>query len=273
VLWFAIFLQLFLILGVLHTLASDAIAMHRFQISVFGAIAIVFAVIGVNQGIFTSEASLDAMSAGWLLLAIVDILWTLYFTSEEDSLQLHVFNSMGTGGLSPPSRRRRAGRGASMNIAASGGNGYTGSYAGGGIGPNDFDTKIGPGGIGAPMSTRSNGSIGGGSVGAGPRTTTGGSLTNVPTGDNIGAMSPLMGSGNAGVGAGGGLSPANTEQPEFPYRAKALYDYNASPDDANELSFKKGDLLEVHDKSGKWWSVKTPGGDLKIAPSNYLQLQ
>ena len=33
-LWFAIFLQLFLILGVLHTLASDAIAMHRFQISV-----------------------------------------------------------------------------------------------------------------------------------------------------------------------------------------------------------------------------------------------
>jgi len=275
VLWFGIFLQLFLILGVLHTLASDAIAMHRFQISVFGAVAIVFAVIGVNQGIFTSEPSLDAMSAGWLLLAIVDILWTLYFTSEEDSLQLHVFNSMGTGGLSPPSRRRRAGRGASMNMAASGGNGYTGSYAGGGIGPNDFDAKIGGGGaIGAPMSTRSNGSIGGGSVGAGQRTTMG-SLTNVApaTGDNIGASSPLMGSGNAGVGAGGGLSPANTEQPEFPYRAKALYDYNASPDDANELSFKKGDLLEIMDKTGKWWSVKTANGDLKIAPSNYLQLQ
>ncbi|EEB94385.1 hypothetical protein MPER_06811, partial [Moniliophthora perniciosa FA553] len=60
-LWFAIFLQLFLILGVLYTLASDSIAMHRLQISVFGAVAIVFSVQGVNQGIFSGIGSLEAM--------------------------------------------------------------------------------------------------------------------------------------------------------------------------------------------------------------------
>jgi hypothetical protein len=43
------------------------------QISVFGAVAIVFAVLGVNQGIFTHMGALNAMAAGWLVLAIVDV--------------------------------------------------------------------------------------------------------------------------------------------------------------------------------------------------------
>ncbi|EJC98677.1 uncharacterized protein FOMMEDRAFT_23494 [Fomitiporia mediterranea MF3/22] len=284
VLWFAIFLQLFLILGVLHTLASDSIAMHRFQISVFGAIATVFAVFGVDMGIFSGESSLDAMGAGWLILAIVDILWVLYFTSEEDSLTLHIFNSMGTGGLSPPSRRRRGGRGQSMHMA---GNGYTGSYAGGGIGPGDvpYDTKIGSGvGMDMNMNARSNGSLGptgGASIGAATRSLgptgsiSGVQSTGVP--DTVGASSPLMGSGNAGVGAGGGMSSPEPSAaidsavvPEF--RAKALYAYKASPDDANEISFDKNDILEILDKQGKWWQAKKADGSVGIAPSNYLQL-
>lgn len=214
--------------------------MHRSQISTFGSVAIVFAVIGVNQGIFSGTSSLDAMAAGWLLLSVVDILWVLYFTSEEDSLMLHVFNSMGTGGLSPPSRRRRGGRGTSMHM---GGNGYTGSYAGGGIGPNDvpYDTKVGGGMGGMGMGTRSNASIGGGggSITAANRSIgpagsiTGAQSAGVPAAaDNIGANSPLMGSGNAGVGAGGGLSsPERSSNPEttaggaesYSYKAKALY--------------------------------------------------
>jgi SHO1 osmosensor len=73
-LWFAIWLQLFLIIGIIYTLASDTIAMHRFQIVAFGSFVIVFAVIGVNQSIFSNLASLNALAAGWLILAIVDIL-------------------------------------------------------------------------------------------------------------------------------------------------------------------------------------------------------
>jgi SHO1 osmosensor len=48
--------------------------MHRFQIVAFGSFVIVFAVIGVNQSIFSNLASLNALAAGWLILAIVDIL-------------------------------------------------------------------------------------------------------------------------------------------------------------------------------------------------------
>jgi SHO1 osmosensor len=240
--WFGIFLQLFLTLGVLHTLASDSIAMHRFQISVFGAIAIVMAVITVSNSIFTGRAALDAMAAGWLIIAIVDILWVIYFTSEEDSLAFHLFNSMGTGGLTPPSRRRRT-RGAS-NIGT---NGYAANYSpGGGIGSHDipYDSANKMGGIGTGPGVRSQNSfVGGASMDGAPRSlgpAAGvGSVHSTPNpaqvslsgpDNSMGPGSPLMGPGAAGVGAGGGtggspnMPEANPGGPEaYVYKAKALY--------------------------------------------------
>lgn len=100
--------------------------------------ALVFSVIGVNQGIFTNVPSLEAMAAGWLLLAITNILWVLYFTSEENSLSLYIFNYFGTGGLSGPGRNgfRPGGR---LMAGSPGGNMESGSAAGyssgGGVGP------------------------------------------------------------------------------------------------------------------------------------------
>ena len=31
-------------------------------------------------------------------------------------------------------------------------------------------------------------------------------------------------------------------------------------DDPNELSFKKGDVLEILDKTGKWWEARKEDG-------------
>ncbi|KAN0100417.1 hypothetical protein V8E55_000401 [Tylopilus felleus] len=287
--WFAIFLQLFLILGVIHTLATDSIAMHRFQISTFGAVAIVFAVISVNYSIFSGRAALDAMAAGWLILAIVDILWVLYFTSEEDSLALHLFNSLGTGGLTPPSRRRRT-RGPSVHMAS---NGYAANYsAGAGIGSQDipYDPASKTSGTIGPAAVRSQNSfVGGGSIdgvppriGAAPPGSTHGTpvpppgqLTNP---DQNAATSPLIGSGVAGVGAGNAPTASTASQDptpapdSFTYKAKALYAYTASPDDPSEISFVKGEILDIVDKQGKWWQARKVDGTVGIAPSNYLQI-
>jgi hypothetical protein len=34
----------------------------------------------------------------------------------------------------------------------------------------------------------------------------------------------------------------------------------ASPDDPNELSFTKGEILDILDKQGKWWQAKKSDG-------------
>ena len=89
---------------------------------------------------------------------------------------------------------------------------------------------------------------------------------NETTYSNVSQTAPST--GFAGVGTGGvpeGAAPRLQ-------RAEALYSYKASEDDPTEISFNKGDILEIVDSSGKWWQAYRPNGELGIVPSNYLQM-
>ncbi|KAI9346689.1 hypothetical protein BD770DRAFT_370291 [Pilaira anomala] len=55
-------------------------------------------------------------------------------------------------------------------------------------------------------------------------------------------------------------------------QATALHDYQGSPDDPNELSFSKNEVLDILDKRGNWWQARKRDGSTGIVPSNYVSL-
>lgn len=87
-------------------------------------------------------------------------------------------------------------------------------------------------------------------------------------GDGYGTNAQPMGNYGSNQQHGGNVHIPT----EYAFKAKALYAYEANQDDPNELSFAKGDTLDIVDNKGKWWQARKEDGTVGIAPSNYLQI-
>ena len=100
--------QTFLILGIVVSLETDTVHYYRHTFTAFSSIVVVFAVIGVDRNVyFPVDRAERALSAGWLITAIVDLLWVGYFTLEVDSAVLKFVDRFGgAGGISGARARR-----------------------------------------------------------------------------------------------------------------------------------------------------------------------
>ncbi|KAF2758335.1 high osmolarity signaling protein sho1 [Pseudovirgaria hyperparasitica] len=244
--WWAVVYQFFCISGVFFVEATDtAFTYHVAIVGSLGA-ALVMTTASVNSLVYNPNGAIEAAAAGFILLSMVNIVWMLYYGSQPgaahkayvDSFSLH------------KAGQSRASRSASQAFGTRPDTSITNPppqmYTSAQL--NGFETSSPVSGFpgGAPGQDRSS------QARFGPTTT-----------NPMQNMSPTDGT-NDNNEAGGNV--------EYPYRAKAIYSYEANPDDVNEISFQKHDILEVSDVSGRWWQAKKPNGETGIAPSNYLIL-
>ncbi|UZJ57105.1 hypothetical protein CBS101457_006425 [Exobasidium rhododendri] len=287
-LWFAIFLELFLILGIAVVIVTDSVAFARFQISTFLAVALVFSVFGIDQGIYSNNGGRNASTAGWFILTIINIIWLFFFTSEEDGMISNLLSGLGNGRLGGAGSRGVQGNGGisrangtSVNNGSGFGNSYQGGHGGTGggyqptygQGPSAADVTMNAqksgyvGGAGSIRSAHNNAApvIAGGIAGS-----TVGKSDYGHTSDAGRAASPSSANKQSAPTTVEGAS--GEPMPGYGYRARALYAYQANADDPTEISFSKGEVLDIVDNSGKWWQARKPNGETGIVPSNYMQV-
>jgi SHO1 osmosensor len=246
--WWTLVFMFFCIAGVTVTVASDAERTYHVAIVGFLAAGLVFTTSSVNSLVYSPVAPFEAAAAGYILLSMIAIVWIFYYGSQPQASHRAFVDSYALHKEHPGSRSSRP-------IS----NGYTNRpetqtanippqmYTSAQL--NGFETS-------SPVS-----GYPGGPAGANGRNSSApqfGGMNN----NNNNVSTPTN-------------DEANNQQEasiEYPYRAKAIYSYEANPDDANEISFQKHDILEVSDVSGRWWQAKKPNGETGIAPSNYLIL-
>ncbi|KAF2279607.1 uncharacterized protein EI97DRAFT_371555 [Westerdykella ornata] len=246
--WWTLVYMLFCIVGVIVTVASDSERTYHVAITSYLAAGLVFTTSSVNSLVYSPVPAFEAAAAGYILLSMIAIVWIFYYGSQPQAAHRAFVDSYALHKEQPGSRTSRQ-----MS--------------------NTYGTR-------PETSAAAN---------QAPQMYTSAQLSGFET------SSPVTGypGGPVGVDARGSSQPrfggmANTSQiqtptngvedtqqdaqVEYPYRAKAIYSYEANPDDANEISFQKHDILEVSDVSGRWWQAKKPNGETGIAPSNYLIL-
>ncbi|EUC48360.1 hypothetical protein COCMIDRAFT_23902 [Bipolaris oryzae ATCC 44560] len=235
--WWTLVFMFFCIVGVTVTVASDAERTYHVAIVGFLAAGLVFTTSSVNSLVYSPVTPFEAAAAGYILLSMIAIVWIFYYGSQPQASHRTFVDSYALNKEQPGSRSSRP-------IS----NGYTNRPETQSAAPqmytsaqlNGFETS-------SPVSGYPGG----------------------PTGANArNSSAPPFGGIPSQV-----QDEAQQEATiEYPYRAKAIYSYEANPDDANEISFQKHDILEVSDVSGRWWQAKKPNGETGIAPSNYLIL-
>lgn len=248
--WWGIVFQLLLLVGTLFIYILDLLDFYKNFLSTGYAIAFIYTTNSATNLVYSSGSSKAAASAGVILLSMVNLIYVFYYASDNASPINQWIDSFSLKG--PRSNQNPFFNGQSLNR-----NSMLNSQIN-----NDNST-----GQGYMSSARLNGFE---NVSERDNSTAAGTNINTPVYD-------VPDHEGTYLSANTQLSDDNTNTfgitvDDFPYTARALYSYESNPDDENELSFEKGEILKVNDINSRWWQAKRSNGDIGICPSNYVEL-
>ncbi|KAF6817681.1 SH3 domain-containing protein [Colletotrichum musicola] len=228
--WWTNVYMFFLIAGVFVVVASDTTQTYHVALTGYLGAAVALNSLAIQSLIFSSNGARQAAGAGFILMAMVTIVWIFYFGSAPSAKPRAYLDSFA---LQKESGNRQ--------MMYGGGRPETSTS----VQPPQMYTSAQLNGFENPSPVQG-----------------------IPTQPRESAVAPSF------PAPGVQKTPDQEVVPptEYPYRAKAIYSYEANPDDANEISFTKHEILEVSDVSGRWWQARKETGETGIAPSNYLIL-
>ncbi|TFK68042.1 hypothetical protein BDN72DRAFT_65579 [Pluteus cervinus] len=275
-LWPALVLQLVTTILLINALHSGNLPFHLNRISHFTTILIVLGAIGIDRNIFSGAAQQQAVAAAWVLLVIVDGLWLIVSTAEGGSIVWRLVEKTGNiplgmtrpistapvsvlsqrGGVEPVAMEENGGRGydaAPASVAGGDGSERKSAYP-----PSTWTDNKGRDSVATAGNLSQN-------ISQNISQHLSQGRTQTPTQHSLAPTTQQVRSSVASTGGTDSARPLEL-------KAVALFSYTANSTDPNEISFQKEEVMEVLDKSGKWWEIRKEDGSIGIAPSNYLRI-
>ncbi|CAM9024571.1 hypothetical protein WICANDRAFT_35226 [Wickerhamomyces anomalus NRRL Y-366-8] len=252
--WWGIVFELVLLIMLFCFYTFDLIDQYKiFLTSAFG-IAFVYTTNSATSLVYSSGSGKAAASAGVILLSMVNLIWVFYYGGDNTSPVNQWIDSFSLRGPR------------SSNNPFAHHNQLHGNYNGFGVSNNNVDDYRGSTVSNQRFvsSTRLNGL-----ENLSERNT---DTNNTPMYENIIPENHDDNNDNINTNISNEQFDTNLMIDDFPYTARALYSYESSPEDENEISFEKGEILKVNDIHSRWWQAKRSNGEIGICPSNYVEL-
>lgn len=262
--WWGLVFELFIVIMLPIIYFLDMIIYYRSFLISLVAIGFVYTSNSTNNLVYYSDSSSSAAGTGFILLSIVNFLWLFYLGSDSQSPIISYIDSFG--GPSSPSaittKRMSSmpnGRFASNTYSYANGTQSTAKLHGADHTDVYSDNVHELAGFENPVSSENVTQ-----------------MDDLELNDSAYRASGIMQPPFSNMDPEGtnftGISSVSQYMEAYPILVRGLYDYNASPEDVNELSFKKGDVFRVKNTNGNWWQGKNKNGDIGMCPSNYLEI-
>jgi SHO1 osmosensor len=260
--WFETFYFLFLLISIVIAILSNAIHSYKLALLAFLAVGFSSLISSLNDNIYiTSSAGSALLAAGAIFLSVAFGLFILILGSDENSGIHNAFNQLGSIlNLNPPMASRQS-------YHENKGNRFQPTFQ---SPPQQQAYQPQPHASVVPQLP----------IVMSPNRTNTQSINNNNNFQSSAIPLNISTINSSGVVSSIATPPATnistpvttTIKTDVIIKAKALYEYTANKEDPHEISFAKGEILEILDNKGKWWKARrSDGSTVGIAPSNYLQ--